>query len=274
MFRTFTKQLEAFTQLPVMQSPQAQQVQLHSAVIERILDVDLESNTNPIRGIKDAAQLSLNECVQFACDHDASMAQCSFEANLFCAHFFADDLQGEDDLTPDEIACIHLYTQQSPWYRILNSRLRERNRELLKPFLPYIRLLLTALYKLPQNPGMLYRGVKKNIQASLTPGKRLLWWSFSSSAVRVDVLESPEFLGKNGDRTLMTINAKTGVDIRKYSAFPHEHEVLLLAGTCLKVESVLNAGHGLHVVQLTELEVPDLLDFNRVLMCNRMCDAL
>jgi len=52
-------------------------------------------------------------------------------------------------LTQEDIAIIHLYTQATPFYIILNASLRAEDRLKLTPFFPVLKLLLKALYKLP-----------------------------------------------------------------------------------------------------------------------------
>ena len=77
------------------------------------------------------------------------------------------------------------------------------------------------------------------------------------------ISQNDQFLGKFGDRTLFSISIATGVSIQKYSAVPCEEEVLLLPGTCLDVESELDLGNGLHLVQMKEAIVPGLIDMPR-----------
>ena len=60
----------------------------------------------------------------------------------------------KDDLTQDESAAIHLYTMEwdmaeNSLYAILNRTLREADRKRLVPWHKYLKLLLTAFYKLP-----------------------------------------------------------------------------------------------------------------------------
>ena len=62
------------------------------------------------------------------------------------------------DLTTDESAAIYLYTMQwaDPWeslYVQLNRTLRNEERNNLKPWFLYLKLFLTALYKLPSIKG-------------------------------------------------------------------------------------------------------------------------
>lgn len=53
-------------------------------------------------------------------------------------------------LTRDMAAAIYLYTMDSNFYRQLNKLLRAEDRTALKPFFPYLRLLLTGLRRLPK----------------------------------------------------------------------------------------------------------------------------
>jgi hypothetical protein len=60
----------------------------------------------------------------------------------------------EDGLSPDESASIHLYTiewdeHKSSLYMILNRTLRDADRGKLRPWFKYLKLLLTAFFKLP-----------------------------------------------------------------------------------------------------------------------------
>ena len=53
-------------------------------------------------------------------------------------------------LTRDMGAAIYLYTMESNFYRQVNKLLRVEDRTALKPFFPYLRLLLVALRRLPK----------------------------------------------------------------------------------------------------------------------------
>eukprot|EP00698_Gefionella_okellyi_P024208 TRINITY_DN847_c0_g1_i10.p1 TRINITY_DN847_c0_g1~~TRINITY_DN847_c0_g1_i10.p1 ORF type:complete len:393 (-),score=99.70 TRINITY_DN847_c0_g1_i10:69-1247(-) len=243
-----------------------------SAYVNRVLDVSVGLQSSPIFGVRDAPALSIDDCVSYAKQREPLLAFESLGGVLFCAHTFAEELQDEL-LTQDEVAAVHIYTQQSPWYPTLNERLRERDRELLKPFFPYIRLLLTALYKLPPWAGILFRGVKRDLRADFKPKSKKIWWAFSSAATRLDVMQSEQFLGKTGDRTLFHIATSMGVDIQRYSAFStSEAEVLLLPGTCVVVDSVLDLGNGVVMVQLKEQIVKGLLDFERSMVTTASAD--
>ena len=53
-------------------------------------------------------------------------------------------------LTRDMAAAIYMYTIDSNFYRLLNTLLRVEDRTALKPYFPYLRLLLIALRRLPK----------------------------------------------------------------------------------------------------------------------------
>ncbi|CAF0968718.1 unnamed protein product [Rotaria sordida] len=74
----------------------------------------------------------------------------------------------QDNLTPDESAAIHLYTMQwqkphSSLYILLNQTLRSEQRIDLIPWFLYLKLLLTALYKLPSIKDVIWRGIRGDV---------------------------------------------------------------------------------------------------------------
>jgi len=171
---------------------------------------------------------------------------------------FAYDL-GDTILSTDEVRIINLYTQESPFYRILNARLRNRDRQILKPYFPVLKLMVGALNKLPPINQIVYRGVKLNLREKYMKktGKSEIWWSFGSTTERMDVLTNEMFLGEKGERTMFIISSLTCRDISQYSAISTEKELLLLPGTVLVVESILPQGE-LTLVQLKEKIDPRL----------------
>lgn len=90
----------------------------------------------------------------------------------------------DECLSLDEIAAVNLYTQECSLYQEMNKLLRERNRAELKPLFPYLKLLLTALHKLPPNGSTtVWRGVKVDLsrQYKKRIGDDIVWWGFSSA---------------------------------------------------------------------------------------------
>ena len=52
-----------------------------------------------------------------------------------------------------------------------------------------------------------------------------------------------------------------GVDVRRFSAFPTEGEVLMLPGTLLKLKGMLSQPGNLHIAQLVQQPCPPMIDF-------------
>ncbi|CAF2419033.1 unnamed protein product [Rotaria sp. Silwood2] len=166
-----------------------------------------------------------------------------------------------DELTQDESASIMLYTMgweplDECLYVVLNKTLRSVDRQQqLKPWYLYMRLFLNALFRLPLHPTVAYRGVKLDLSQQYTEGKTIVWWGFSSCTTTVGVLKSELFLGTTDARTIFNLQCQSAKDIRKYSYYPAEDEVLLMAATQFKVISCLDQGN-LHIIQLEEICPP------------------
>ena len=138
-----------------------------------------------------------------------------------------------DGLTIDESAAIKLYTMEAqffkkPLYAVLNEVLRSGNQQKLQPWLFYIKLLRTALSRLPSVSQPVFRGVKLDFSEKYHEGETIVWSSFSSCTTSVNALQAEDFFGQSGDRTMFVINCISGKDIRNHSCFPDENEILLL----------------------------------------------
>ncbi|CAF3729847.1 unnamed protein product, partial [Adineta steineri] len=166
-----------------------------------------------------------------------------------------------DDLTQDESASIMLYSME--WeprekclYFALNAALRTEDRRKLKPWFSYLKLVLTALEKLPSTRCHVFRGVNLDLTNQYTEGKTFVWWGFSSCTTSIEVLENEQFLGKTGERTMFTIECDSGKDISRHSYCHSEKEVLLLPARQFIVVSCLRPASGLHMIQLKEIKPP------------------
>lgn len=160
-------------------------------------------------------------------------------------------------LSRDQIAAVHLYTQNL-LYRKLNELLRGANRSALRPFFPFLQLLLTGLSLLPDVPGLVYRGVKADLRETHATGATVTWWHFSSCTLDGAVLQQKAFCGKDGKRTIFAIRNLSGKDVSKYSSFAQEKEVLLLPGRVLKVEGHLQSpgDTDLTIINMMEEQMP------------------
>ena len=169
-----------------------------------------------------------------------------------------------DNLSSDESASIMLYTlswtpEKQSLYHILNATLRKEDPMSLRPWFLYLKLVITALSKLPYQRQVLYRGVRNNITKDFDQGKTCFWWAFTSCTTSINVLNSELFLGKIGQRTMFTIDCWSGKYIRNHSMIDTEDEVILFPGFQYKVIGICNAGNDLHMVQIEEIDTPHSL---------------
>jgi hypothetical protein len=163
----------------------------------------------------------------------------------------------KDGLSPDESASIMLYTMEwepyeKSFYVMLNAALRAANREELKQWFSYLRLVITASQKLPSTGRTIYRGVKLDLTDQYRRGDTVVWWGFSSCTLSIETLSNERFLGKSGTRTLFSIECDSGKNIRSHSYYAEEDEVLLLPARQFEVIGCLDQGNGLQIVQLRE----------------------
>ena len=231
----------------------------------RVQDIEIEDNFNPIAGLDKVPIVSLEEAMK-AATADKEFSEHDLSINKNHALKFGRQLKKKSSdaevLNVEEIAAIQLYTQQTVLFSMLNARLRNRDREFLKPFLLFIKLFLSAIYKLTPISQALFRGVKKNLTNFFAKGDEKTWWGFSSTTRSAEVLTNEEFLGLHGQRTLFHINGLHAYDISKYSAFPNEQELLLPAGSEFVVEGILPLADDLRMIQLRQIPYQFLFPVN------------
>jgi hypothetical protein len=170
-----------------------------------------------------------------------------------------------DGLTIDESAAIRLYTIE--WsgphrslYSMLNHTLKKSDRQDLRPYFKYMKLLLTALVKLPCiPPSTIWRGMTKNVSGEFPPDTRVTWWAFTSCTTELTVLENNVYLGSVGNRTLFSVEAINGRTVRAHSHFDTEDEVLLLPGTHMIVKSQFSPAPDLHVIHMKQMKPEEVL---------------
>jgi len=160
-----------------------------------------------------------------------------------------------NSLSIDEAASICVYTMECGPYKGLNKILRDENRQLIRPFVNYLWLLMHSLRKCPRpTAALVYRGVPRGVSASYIVGSVVTWSSFSSCTTDVAALENAMFLGRDGERTEfhITLTTNRARSIRHLSLIPSEDEILLPPNSRLRVTGKANKGHGLYVIQLVE----------------------
>ncbi|CAF3534719.1 unnamed protein product [Rotaria sp. Silwood1] len=234
----------------------------------RVVDTSTaEENPKKTHGIVNNENINLEPIVEYAEEPLLPLAEaCAPLINivddiLTYVQLALDETPEEpaDGLTVDESASIRLYTIEWPGshrslYSKLNRTLKAVDREELRPYFKYLKLLLTALVKLPCVPSMtIWRGVTKDYSASFPPGELVTWWTFSSCTTTMTVLENNMYLGTTGSRTLFSIEAINGRAIRDHSHFATEDEILLLPGTHMEVQSQMIPATDLHIIHLRQI---------------------
>ena len=159
-------------------------------------------------------------------------------------------------LSQDESAAIALYRieQYSGFPNLcskLNDALRGGDQQELGPWLSYLKILVTALSKLPSNRCTLWRGAFGDLSQKYREGDKITWCGFSSCITSLKVLESDQYSRKYEVRTLFLIECSNGKCITDYSYHEDKEEVLLLPCTCFKVISNFSK-ENLCIIQLRE----------------------
>jgi hypothetical protein len=209
----------------------------------------------PIQGYEKKPLVTLEQAVEPIVEFVPDVKRMAYIAKMNCNNPPA------DNLSLDESASIMLYSMdwepnEECLYHVINATLRSENRRKLVPWFLFLKLLLTALSRLPSKHTFVYRGIKRDMRQEYSTGARIIWWGFSSCTSTIGVLENEQFLGLTGARTFFTIECTSGKDIRQHSLFQKEDEILLLPGREFQVISSLNQSGGLHMIQLKEIEPP------------------
>lgn len=212
----------------------------------------------PIEGYEKVRLMTIDEAIQplIPLFPEASLEEKVWVAKQRCRN-------PDDGLTQDESVSIMLYTiewtpSEQSLYAILNKSLREENRNILKPWFPYLRLFISALLKLPPVYRIVYRGMKGDMTKKYSSDENSVWWGFSSCTDKMKVLESDQFCGKTGIRTIFNIECIGGRSIRNHSYYPEENEIILLPGRYLRPRSIdhYTSDDGLCIIQLYEIDPP------------------
>ncbi|MFC9995418.1 ADP-ribosyltransferase domain-containing protein [Nocardia sp. NPDC127526] len=226
----------------------ASTMELHQLYLDRLASVKDEGLVLPeITGVFDTPLMDFRDAI-------APVARLLSGLDRYAAlsHDFgkrrAD--QASESLTADAIAALYLYTCESAFYREINAVLRSADRARLTPYLPYLRLLFSAVSGLPARSEPLWRGVSLDLRRQYPKGRTVTWWGVSSCTSEPAVARS--FLGSRGKRTLFEVHPARAVSIRNFSAFTGEEEFILLPGTQLEVTDVKAERSGLCTVRLTE----------------------
>ncbi|MGA5064342.1 ADP-ribosyltransferase domain-containing protein [Streptomyces exfoliatus] len=230
----------------------ASTMELHQLYLERLTSVKDEGLVlPPITGVFDTPLMEFRKAVE-----PVSRVLVNLDRHIERSSLFGETkaaaAQAADGLSADAISALYLYTCESAFYREINAVLRSSDRERLVPYLPYLRLLFSAVAALPARTQPLWRGVALDLRSQYPTGRTVTWWGVSSCTSELGVARG--FLGSRGKRTLFEVTPARAVGIRRFSAFTGEEEYILAPGTQLKVTDVKAERGGLCTVRLTELE--------------------
>lgn len=188
---------------------------------------------NPILGYENEPLLSLEEATEPITPFIPNITEYVSKAKENCN-------RKSLFLTWDESAAIYLYTMPTSLYKLLNQALRTENQCKIKPWFPFLKLLLTALGKLPPVKKQIWRGASVEEGAIFADGDVHIWWTINSCSKDLGVIET--FLGQSG--TIFSIDAVEGKDITEFSMFLLEKEVVLMPGTHVRACAKSLSFHG------------------------------
>lgn len=223
----------------------------------RIADVQDEPIRllTPINGYEDVPLVSLEKAIE-----PISHLFHSIERYVWIAK--QNSQKAKDNLTQDESASICLYTMEfdpgPSLYQLLNPLLRLEQREKLSQWFLYLKLFLTAIYKLPSYEGLLWRGLSNvDLHSKYIIGQKIVWWGVNSCTLDRDVIENGLLSSKNGLRTIFTIQCKHGKNIAAHSYYQQkEQEIILMPGSYFHVKDYSNPASDLHRIDLEEILPP------------------
>lgn len=159
----------------------------------------------------------------------------------------------KDVLSKDEGLAIFIYTKE--YYTLINAILD--NKDQISIHLPYLQMLNFALRKLPvyvPPEGKVYR--KGSNDRKYTEGEQIYHNGLRSFSNNKEA--ALLFRGNN----LYEVVSKSGRDVSRYSAKPHEGEVLFLPQTKFRVEKVVPATspRGDNTIFMTEISEDEPAD--------------
>jgi len=142
-------------------------------------------------------------------------------------------------------AAILMYTGNAI-YKDLNKALRDEDRDKVRKYFPYLRMLFEACSCLPTENCTLWRGISVDLLEQYKVGSTITWWGVSSCTKAQKVAQ--DFANSCGDKsTLLTVETKTACPISEVSFYANESESILLPGTQLEVVESKRVGKQAHI---------------------------
>jgi len=211
-----------------------------------------DDGLTPVSGIM---AMELPKSLEDACAKICAMKDIKASMAKGTQHAEKQSGKPSQSMTSHLYGAIMLYTSNAV-YRELNNVLRSEDRGKIKKYFAYLRLLLEALRRLPQQNKTVWRGVGVDLYEQYKKGSEVTWWGASSCTADINVAKN--FMKSCGGKcTLLTIQSKTAADISAITFFGNEKENLLAPGTKLKVLSAERDGN---TTKITMVETGRVLD--------------
>lgn len=230
---------------------------------------------NPLAALANVTTpTSIKVALKAAAVHCGNLDIVATAATTFAEGFDLSAFAAPAALALIHVAIINAYTQESPLYGMMNATLGgygKDGRKPLKHYLPVTKLLNDSLKLIKPvtaadgGPVTLYRGVKMPasvLLGDLKEGDILTWWSFTSTTLTSDVLQSTDFLGigKKGakavagtKRTVFHIKAFNGINVKPFSAISDEDEVLLRPGSQFVIDGISEWHYGITEIRMHQV---------------------
>ena len=113
-------------------------------------------------------------------------------------------------------------------YAVLNDTLRKRSGTVMRALKPYLTYLMRGLMALPGVQTTCFRGVPPDcldaVQAKYVLGTDVHWSAFTSCT---PMLETAKQFAQTAGGVIFRMQMLSARDVRAYSAFPQEQELLL-----------------------------------------------
>jgi hypothetical protein len=162
-----------------------------------------------------------------------------------------------DGLSCDESAAIYLCSMRwepvnECFYFILNATLRDHDQQKLKPWNLYLRLLFTALNRLPSTRITFYRGMEQDLVKNTSKGNFFIFWDFTFCSLSVALSKSNQSHDQIGKRTIFAFECCNAKFIEHHSCDHSKNEILLIP-TQFQFSGYLDRKNDLDIIRLKEI---------------------
>jgi len=142
-----------------------------------------------------------------------------------------------------------IFSQVSRFLNDVEKRVDESNVYKLDAVMLWIKMICIGIQTLPQQlqfRGTGYRGMKyrynKEQAKKFKKNHHIIWYSLKSLTTNEGLMNSDDFAGCCGPRTLFVVEDVVGKKINMFSAFPDEDEILIVPPARLVVQDTVWRG--------------------------------